>query len=92
MGRTKIFDFPTILKVINPDSVKQSQITLNSWVVPWGLKPESKSDDGQNTFPPYAELYRVRKVGEETKVDFNISAKTTRLDISGENIETFLIA
>nr|MDQ3744905.1 putative baseplate assembly protein [Acidobacteriota bacterium] len=37
----------------------------------------------------YAELYRVRKVGEESKADYNITAKTTRLEISGENIEKF---
>ena len=39
--------------------------------------------------PAYVELYRVRLVEEETKADFNISAKTTRLTISGENIEKF---
>ncbi len=37
----------------------------------------------------YAELYRVTSVAEETIADFNISAKTTRLEISGENIQKY---
>ncbi len=71
---------------INLDST-YSQVVLNSWIVL--VKPQSTSDDGIRTFDPYAELYKVKKVGEVTKVDFNISAKTTRVDISGENIEKF---
>jgi hypothetical protein len=78
--------FPVETKSINLDAV-YSQVTLNSWVVL--VKPESKTDDDLGTFLPYAELYKVHGVGDEAKVDFNISAKTTRLDISGENIEKF---
>lgn len=52
-----------------------SQVTLLSWIV--------------LASPTYAELYRVKSVGEESKADFNISAKATRLDISGENIHKF---
>ncbi|MBC8028980.1 MAG: putative baseplate assembly protein [Pyrinomonadaceae bacterium] len=72
--------------IINLDAV-YSQVTLNSWIVL--VKPQSKSDDLASTFPPYKELYKVGGVGEETKVDFNMSAKTTLLKISGENIEKF---
>ena len=71
---------------LNLDSV-YNQVTLNSWIVL--VKPASLSDDGANSFPAYAELYRVKGVGEEAKADFNISAKTTRVEISGENIEKF---
>lgn len=87
-GKTSWADkrFPSGTKSINLDAV-YSQVTLNSWIAL--VKPESTSDDKTVTFPPYAELYRVHKVGEEAKVDFNISAKTTRVDISGENIEKF---
>lgn len=74
-------------KVINLDSV-YNQVTLRSWIVL--VKPDSHLDDDSKTrFPPYAELYRVRGVGEEARADFNISAKTTRLEISGENIQKF---
>jgi hypothetical protein len=78
--------FPADTTSINLDAV-YSQVILNSWVVL--VKPESKSDDLKFTFPAYAELYKVRGVGDEVKVDFNLSAKTTRLDTSGENIEKF---
>lgn len=78
--------FAGTTETINLDST-YSQVTLNSWIVL--VKPESKSDDEKTTFKDYAELYQVKKVGEETKVDFNISAKTTRVDISGENIDKF---
>lgn len=61
-------------KSINLDSV-YSQIVLNSWIV--------------LTQPEYGELYRVRAVGEESKADFNITAKTTRLEVSGENLSKF---
>lgn len=81
-------------KIINLDAV-YSQIVRDSWVVL--TKPEESvtgiSDDGrttlETTIPAYVELYRVRAVGEETKADFNISAKSSRLTISGENIELF---
>jgi hypothetical protein len=78
--------FPPETKSINLDAV-YNQVILNSWIAL--VKPESKGDDKKTTFPPHAELYRVDKVGEETAVDFNISAKTTRVDISGENIDKF---
>lgn len=78
--------FNETTKTINLDSV-YNQITLNSWIVL--VKPDSKSDDGTTDFTRYAELYKVKKVGEEAKADFNISAKTTRIEISGENIGKF---
>lgn len=65
---------------INLDSVF-SQIVLNSWVVL--TRPKTNSEAA------YAELYRVRFVGEESKADYNITAKTTLLEISGENIDRF---
>jgi hypothetical protein len=74
---------------INLDSV-YNQVTLNSWIVL--VKTESLPDNSTNRtkpFPAYAELYRVKGVGEEAKADFNISAKTTRLGNSGENIKKF---
>ena len=72
--------------MINLDSV-YSAVTVNSWIVL--VKPQSVSDDGNTTHPPYAELYKVKNVGDEAKADFNISAKTTRIEISGENINKF---
>lgn len=66
-------------KVINLDAVCE-QVILNSWIVL--VKPDGET-------PAYAEIYRVRGAGQEAKADFNISAKTTRLEISGENIEKF---
>jgi hypothetical protein len=39
--------------------------------------------------PDYTELYRVSNVSEESHTDFNLSAKVTRFDISGENIQQF---
>lgn len=65
---------------INLDSV-YPQIVLSSWVVL--TRPRTNEE------PAYAELYRVRFVGEESRADYNITAKTTRLEISGENIEKF---
>ena len=78
--------FPVDTTSINLDAV-YSQVVLNSWIVL--VKPESKSDDLKLTFPAYAELYKVRGAGDEVKVNFNLSAKTTRLETSGENIEKF---
>ncbi|HMJ26138.1 MAG TPA: putative baseplate assembly protein [Pyrinomonadaceae bacterium] len=78
--------FPAATTIINLDSV-YNQVVVNSWIAL--IKPDSISDDGKTTFPAYSELYRVNRVGEETKANFNISAKTTRLEISGENIEKF---
>jgi len=66
-------------KTINLDTV-YGQIIIDSWIVL--VKPD-------NATPTYAELYRVKNVGQEAKTDFNISAKTTRLEITGENIEKF---
>lgn len=36
-----------------------------------------------------AEAYRIEQVAEETVADFMLTAKTTRLTLSGENIERF---
>jgi hypothetical protein len=58
-----------------------SQVTVNSWAVL--ARPAS----GRTA--AYVELYGVTGVGEESVADFNLSAKTTRLEISGENIERF---
>lgn len=65
---------------INLDSV-YSSIVLNSWLVL--TRPRTARESA------YAELYRVRFVGEESKADYNITAKTTLLEISGEHIENF---
>src|SRR5262249_31900848 len=71
--------FSKTTKTINLDAV-YSQIVLRSWIAL--VKPDAAT-------PAYAELYRVKSVGQETKADFNITAKTTRLEITGENIEKF---
>jgi hypothetical protein len=79
------FDAKT--KTINLDSVYK-QVVVASWIVL--VKTASKpDDDDKKVFPPYVELYRVERAGEEAKADFNISAKTTRLDVLGENIDRF---
>jgi predicted phage baseplate assembly protein len=73
---------PAGIKTINLDSV-YNQIILNSWIVlvkPATTDPETSA---------YAEVYRVRSVGEEVVTDFNMSAKTTRLTITGEHIHKF---
>jgi hypothetical protein len=57
-----------------------NQLGPDSWIVL--SKPT-------NTTPAYAELYGVTRVGQEAQADFNISAKTTRLEIAGENIDKF---
>jgi hypothetical protein len=65
---------------INLDSV-YTAIVLNSWIVL--TRPKTKAQVAD------AELYRVRFVGEESKADYNITAKTTLLEISGEHIENY---
>lgn len=72
--------------IINLDAV-YTQVILNSWIVL--VKTESKSERERIGPSSSSELYRVVGVGEEAKADFNISAKTTRLEFSGENIERF---
>ena len=59
---------------INLDAV-YNQIAADSWLV--------LASSG------YAEVYRITAVAEEAKTGFNISAKTTRLEISGEHIGKF---
>jgi hypothetical protein len=66
--------FAAETRKIHLDAV-YSQITLDSWIV--------------LASPTYAEVYRVRQVGEETKADFNLSAKVTELEISARNIGNF---
>src|SRR5215210_2207975 len=70
---------------INLDAVYEG-VVAGSWVVL--TRPDRR---GEDTDPgrAYAELYRVGVVGEETKADYTISAKTTRLEIRGEQIELF---
>jgi predicted phage baseplate assembly protein len=72
-------------KHINLDAVYDT-VVAGSWVVL--TRPDRR---GEVTDPgrAYAELYRVGVVGEETKADYTITAKTTRLEISGEQIELF---
>ena len=67
--------FDTDTKSINLDAI-YSQVVLNSWIVLSSLDYE-------------AELYRVKEIDEETVADYNITAKTTRLRISGEHIEKY---
>jgi hypothetical protein len=69
--------------IINLDSV-YSQIIAGSWAVL--MTPDAKDPQHPGG---YAELYGVDSVGEEAKAELNISAKTTRLQISGEHIEKF---
>jgi hypothetical protein len=59
---------------INLDAI-YSQITLGSWVV--------------LVTADWAEVYAVQTVAEETRTDYTLSLKTTRLGISGENINRF---
>lgn len=61
-------------KAIHLDAV-YNQIAVESWIA-----LES---------PDHTEVYRVESVSEEARSDFNISAKTTRLGISGEGITNF---
>jgi hypothetical protein len=72
--------FPAGTTSLNLDTV-YTQVTVDSWLVL--ARPAVGRTAG------YVELYRVTAVGEESVADFNLSAKTTRLDISGENIERF---
>jgi hypothetical protein len=69
---------------INLDAVYE-QVIRGSWIVL--VRPAHAED--KNISPAYAEVYKVTGVSQETKADFNISAKTTRLEISGENIDKF---
>lgn len=59
---------------INLDAV-YGQITPGSWVV--------------LATAEWAEVYAVQTVAEETRTDYTLSLKTTRLGISGENINRF---
>ncbi len=68
---------PIDTKTLNLDAV-YSQVTASSWVVLSTVTPTE-----------YAELYRVQSVAEETKSAFNLTAKSTRLGISGENTDRF---
>lgn len=40
------------------------------------------------TTPDYAEVYRVESVAEDARTGFTLSARTTRLTVSGENLIT----
>ena len=70
---------------INLDAVYEG-VVPGGWVVL--TRPDRR---GETTDPgrAYAELYRVGVVGEETKADYTIMAKTTRVEIEGENISLF---
>ena len=62
-------------KIIYLDAV-YGQIVFNSWIVLSSVEYE-------------AELYRVKEIDEKTVADYNMTAKSTRLRISGEHIEKF---
>jgi predicted phage baseplate assembly protein len=70
---------------INLDAVYDA-VVAGSWVV---LTRPDRTGKEKDPGPAYAELYRVGVVGEETRADYTIAAKTTRLEISGEQIELF---
>jgi hypothetical protein len=52
-----------------------SQITLGSWVV--------------LAVPRLVELYQVKRITESSRTNFSISAKTTVLELTGENLPGF---
>jgi Baseplate J-like protein len=90
----KRFDSSTT--AINLDTV-YPQIARNNWIVlagpttmiidlPFDSPPRGPTEI---PVPDYQQLYRVGLVTEESVADFNLSAKTTRLTISGELIEKF---
>ncbi len=66
--------FPAETKTIYLDAV-YSQITAGSWLV--------------LARPDWWEVYAVEQIGEETRTDYTLSQKVTRLEISGENINRF---
>jgi hypothetical protein len=66
-------NFDATRKSVDLDSVYS--VAVGSWVV------LSKSR--------YAELYEVKSVADESRTRFNISGKSTRLTIDGENIDKF---
>jgi hypothetical protein len=70
---------------INLDAVYDG-VVPGGWVV---LTRPDRRGETTDPGPAYAELYRVGVVGEETKAEYNITAKTTRLEIEGENISLF---
>lgn len=61
-------------KAVNLDQV-YSQFAAGGWVVLASIDQ--------------AEAYRIEQAAEETVTDFLLSAKTTRLTLSGENIQEF---
>ncbi|MCX6048067.1 MAG: putative baseplate assembly protein [Chloroflexi bacterium] len=61
-------------KRIHLDAV-YSAITKASWVV--------------LSAPDWVEVFQVQAIGEETQSDYNLTLKTTRLEISGEQTEKF---
>ncbi len=66
--------FPAGTQVIYLDGV-YSQVTPGSWAV--------------LVTPDWSESYWIESVSEETRADYNLSQKATRLQISGENIGKF---
>lgn len=76
---------PATTEHLNLDAVYDG-VAQGGWIVL--TRPDRR---GEPTDPggAYAELYRVGTVGEETKADYTITAKTTRVEISGENISLF---
>lgn len=67
-------NLPASPRRINLDTV-YPQIVARSWVV--------------LTTPDYAECYRVTVALEEARAEYTISAKSTRLELSGENLDRF---
>jgi len=71
---------------VNLDAVYK-EITDNSWVVL--ERPKLVAGRGSPDRATNAELYRVELIAEETKADFALVAKTTRLTLSGQNFQKF---
>src|SRR5215212_1534446 len=57
--------------VVNLDAV-YSQVVAGSWIL--------------LASPDHTKLYRVTSASEETRSEFNVTAKTTRLELSEENV------
>ncbi len=72
--------FPAGTTRINLDAV-YSQITADSWVV---LERPATASEQQ-----YAEVFSVKEAIEESKADFLLAGKTTRLTLEGEHLELF---
>ena len=74
---------------INLDAV-YPQISAGSWLVLVNAsQPPARTTTAAATGPGQVELYRVEAALEEARAEYAISAKTTRLELSGENLDAF---